>query len=248
MSSLLLRSFVVCKQDCASVASDSATKSTVHRRTVTLWRRHEIAASRTTLEGCHFLFLSVQSFFWHLGRRFALSYANFSRRVGTYWFGGCDAQISRYEISEKGLPTSSNRKPTSIRLTQQTQLTMQFRTALVPLALSALAAATTTVTVTAPSPPVSTPIPASQCNTGPVQCCNSVQAANSGGLLSPVTLILGLLGLVVQPVNAIVGLTCNPISVIGIGGNSCTAQPVCCQNNSFNGLIAIGCTPVNLNL
>ncbi|KAJ3512144.1 hypothetical protein NLJ89_g3695 [Agrocybe chaxingu] len=72
--------------------------------------------------------------------------------------------------------------------------------------------------------------------------------ANSGGLLSPVTLLLGLLGLVVQPINAIVGLTCNPISVIGIGGNSCTAQPVCCQNNSFNGLIAIGCTPVNLNL
>ncbi|KAJ3512141.1 hypothetical protein NLJ89_g3696 [Agrocybe chaxingu] len=126
---------------------------------------------------------------------------------------------------------------------------MQFRTALVPLALTALAAATETVTVTSIVPPLPTPLPASQCNTGPVQCCNSVGAANAGGLfgllLGPV---LNILGLSIDPINAIVGLTCNPISVIGIGGNSCSAQPVCCQNNTFNGLIAIGCTPVNLNL
>ncbi|GLB42733.1 putative fungal hydrophobin [Lyophyllum shimeji] len=101
---------------------------------------------------------------------------------------------------------------------------------------------TKTVTVTAnPNP---TPIPASQCNTGDIQCCNSVQSATS----SPATLLLGLLGIVLSDLNVLVGITCNPISVIGVGGNSCTAQPVCCQNNNFNGLIAIGCTPVNLNL
>ncbi|KAF8875137.1 hypothetical protein BD779DRAFT_1678405 [Infundibulicybe gibba] len=43
-------------------------------------------------------------------------------------------------------------------------------------------------------------------------------------------------------------MTCSPISAIGLGGNSCSAQPVCCSNNSFNGIVALGCTPVNLNL
>ncbi|KAF5338120.1 hypothetical protein D9758_015373 [Tetrapyrgos nigripes] len=83
-----------------------------------------------------------------------------------------------------------------------------------------------------------------QCNTGPIQCCNSVQSANHGIVPS----LLRLLGVVLGDVTAQVGLTCNPITVIGGGGNSCTSQPVCCQNNSFNGIIAIGCTPININL
>ncbi|KAF5348085.1 hypothetical protein D9758_010062 [Tetrapyrgos nigripes] len=86
--------------------------------------------------------------------------------------------------------------------------------------------------------------PASQCNTGNLQCCNSVQSSNTG-LVSG---LLGLLGVVLGAVDAQVGVTCSPISVIGVGGNSCTAQPVCCENNSFNGIVALGCSPVNLNL
>ncbi|THU90507.1 fungal hydrophobin [Dendrothele bispora CBS 962.96] len=101
---------------------------------------------------------------------------------------------------------------------------------------------TKTVTVTAPATTVTEP--ASQCNTGPVQCCNSVQTAGSPAAAG----ILGLLGVVVQDLNVPVGLTCSPISVIGVGGDSCSANPVCCEDNSFNGLIAIGCVPVNINL
>ncbi|KAK7054477.1 hypothetical protein VNI00_003675 [Paramarasmius palmivorus] len=99
-------------------------------------------------------------------------------------------------------------------------------------ALASLAVATPTGT------------PASQCNTGDIQCCNNVQKAGSAGIAG----ILALLGVVVQDVNALVGVTCSPITVIGAGGNSCSAQPVCCTNNSFNGVIALGCTPINLNL
>ncbi|KAF5326106.1 hypothetical protein D9611_000582 [Ephemerocybe angulata] len=94
-----------------------------------------------------------------------------------------------------------------------------------------------------PPPPTPT-IPASQCNTGPIQCCNSVQAANAPA----VSTLLGLLGIVLQDVTALVGVTCSPISVIGVAGNSCSAQPVCCTNNTFNGVVALGCSPVNLNL
>lgn len=54
-----------------------------------------------------------------------------------------------------------------------------------------------------------------QCNTGPIQCCNSVTQANN-----PVAaLLIGLLGIVVGPTVA-VGLTCSPLSIIGVGGNS----------------------------
>ncbi|KAL0948205.1 hypothetical protein HGRIS_010812 [Hohenbuehelia grisea] len=99
-----------------------------------------------------------------------------------------------------------------------------------------------TITVTGPTTTATSP--ASQCNTGQLQCCNSVQKASSG----PVGLLLGLLGVVLSDLTVLVGVTCTPINVIGAGGNSCTAQPVCCTNNTFNGIIAIGCTPINLNL
>ncbi|CAA7261325.1 unnamed protein product [Cyclocybe aegerita] len=89
-----------------------------------------------------------------------------------------------------------------------------------------------------------TDLPASQCNTGGLQCCQSTGTASDPSIAK----VLGLVGVVVQDVTAIVGLTCDPISVIGVGGNSCTAQPVCCTNNSFKGLVALGCTPVNINL
>ncbi|TFK35244.1 fungal hydrophobin-domain-containing protein [Crucibulum laeve] len=113
---------------------------------------------------------------------------------------------------------------------------MQFKLAtLATVALATLATAT---------PVRRTGIPASQCTTGPVQCCNSVQPASS----TAVTTLFGLLGIVLQNLNVDVGLTCDPISVIGIGSNSCNAQAVCCENNSFHGLVAIGCTPVDLSL
>ncbi|KAF5346282.1 hypothetical protein D9758_011498 [Tetrapyrgos nigripes] len=84
----------------------------------------------------------------------------------------------------------------------------------------------------------------SQCNTGPIQCCDSVDKAGS----SAVSPILGLLGVVIQDLNVLVGINCSPISVIGVGGDSCSATPVCCENNTFNGLIAVGCVPVIINL
>ncbi|KAL5521983.1 SC3_3 [Sanghuangporus sanghuang] len=92
------------------------------------------------------------------------------------------------------------------------------------------------------SAPTSTPT--SQCNTGSVQCCNSVQPASS----SDVTSLFGLLGVILDDLNVDVGLTCSPLSIIGLGSGECNANPVCCENNNFNGLIAIGCVPINISL
>ncbi|KAF5356487.1 hypothetical protein D9757_004550 [Collybiopsis confluens] len=110
---------------------------------------------------------------------------------------------------------------------------MQFKFALLSAALATLAVAT-------PAPRGGEP--ASSCTTGPVQCCNTVTTASNPAAAT----LLGLLGIVVQSVTAVVGLSCSPISVIGIGGSGCKAQAVCCQDNSHGGLISIGCVPVQL--
>ncbi|KAJ3504774.1 hypothetical protein NMY22_g17809 [Coprinellus aureogranulatus] len=70
---------------------------------------------------------------------------------------------------------------------------------------------------------------------GLIQCCNSVGHANDG----LVGLLLGLLGIVVKDLTVLIGVTCSP------NPPTCNSQLVCCTNNGFNGVVAIGCTPVN---
>jgi len=64
-------------------------------------------------------------------------------------------------------------------------------------------------------------------------------------------------------------VNCTPLSIVGSGDNSCTAQPVCCTGNDFvrffdqlspplleypilihfcsqNGLVVLGCNPLNV--
>ncbi|KAF8875138.1 fungal hydrophobin-domain-containing protein [Infundibulicybe gibba] len=102
-----------------------------------------------------------------------------------------------------------------------------------------LAAATAVPRTTTPT------TPASQCNTGNLQCCDSTQESSSTD--ATLTSILGLLGVVVSTLTGQVGVTCSPVTLIGLAGNSCSAQPVCCSNNSFHGVVALGCTPININ-
>ncbi|KAF9003648.1 fungal hydrophobin-domain-containing protein [Cyathus striatus] len=112
---------------------------------------------------------------------------------------------------------------------------MQFKLSAITLALATLAVAT---------PTRRNDTPASDCDTGDLQCCDTTGTATTPSIAT----LLTLLGVVVPDITALIGATCSPISAVGLGGNSCTAQPVCCTNNSFNGVVALGCTPVNLNL
>ncbi|KAF8915272.1 hydrophobin-251 [Mucidula mucida] len=79
------------------------------------------------------------------------------------------------------------------------------------------------------------------CNTGSLQCCNTVQSASDPSTST----LLGLLGIVLGDITAMVGLGCSPISLVGIGGSSCSAHPVCCQNNAA-GSIALPTLFLNL--
>lgn len=71
---------------------------------------------------------------------------------------------------------------------------------------------TTTVTITE----TATVTAVSECNTGSIQCCDSLSSSSN-----PVTgLLLGLLGVVVEGINVPIGITCTPITVLGIGSGS----------------------------
>ncbi|KAG6329817.1 hypothetical protein ID866_9273 [Astraeus odoratus] len=85
----------------------------------------------------------------------------------------------------------------------------------------------------------------SNCNTGDINCCNSVQSSNSPQVSS----ISGLLGIPLQALTGNIGLGCTPITIIGLGtGANCDQEPVCCQGNQAGGLIGVNCIPVALNL
>ncbi|CAL1699858.1 unnamed protein product [Somion occarium] len=103
------------------------------------------------------------------------------------------------------------------------------------LALPFLAAAT-------PASLTKRGVPASSCSTAPIQCCESTETAGSAAGAE----LLDAVGVVVQDVNVLLGVTCSPISGVGVGGGSCSANPVCCSDNNFGGLLSIGCIPVDL--
>ncbi|EIW84314.1 hydrophobin [Coniophora puteana RWD-64-598 SS2] len=83
---------------------------------------------------------------------------------------------------------------------------------------------------------------AGQCTTGSLQCCDSIQdAANAHDAFGQ----LGL-GDLLNGITGQVGISCNPITGIGAGqGANCASTPVCCDENNYNGLLNIGCSPVH---
>ncbi|KAI0628272.1 fungal hydrophobin [Trametes polyzona] len=106
-----------------------------------------------------------------------------------------------------------------------------------------LAAAFTIVT-TGAILAVASPTPRAQsCSTGKLHCCNSVQSSNSLSLAP----VLAAIGVVLQDLNIPIGIGCDPISIIPIGGaNACSANTVCCENSALGGLLSIGCLPAIL--
>ncbi|RXW20589.1 hypothetical protein EST38_g5267 [Candolleomyces aberdarensis] len=87
----------------------------------------------------------------------------------------------------------------------------------------------------------------SQCNSGYVACCNTVQEAKS--VNNSVSKALALVKVDVGSLTGYVASNCSPINVLAVGsGASCSSQQVCCQNNYYNGLINVGCSPINVSL
>ncbi|KAL6299159.1 hydrophobin, partial [Sparassis latifolia] len=85
--------------------------------------------------------------------------------------------------------------------------------------------------------------PASQCNTGSIQCCDSLQDSSSPQAQN----ILSSLGLPLADAANLVGIGCTA-GLVGVGGDTCVSAPVCCEDNSFQGLINLGCVPIIISL
>ncbi|KAF8954607.1 hydrophobin, partial [Flammula alnicola] len=90
--------------------------------------------------------------------------------------------------------------------------------------------------------------PPTVCNSGNLTCCKQTQKASDPATAS----LLGLLDIAVDAVvGVLVGLDCNPITVIGVGSTTCQQETVCCTGNNFNtgtgnSLINIDCSPINI--
>ncbi|EGN94178.1 hypothetical protein SERLA73DRAFT_188774 [Serpula lacrymans var. lacrymans S7.3] len=84
-----------------------------------------------------------------------------------------------------------------------------------------------------------------QCNTGSISCCQSTKSASDAGVIDMLTAV----GISLKGVVGDVGFQCSPITGVGAGGgSSCNQEPVCCTDNHFDGLINVGCSPININL
>ncbi|KAN0073733.1 hypothetical protein V8E55_011987 [Tylopilus felleus] len=81
----------------------------------------------------------------------------------------------------------------------------------------------------------------STCSTGNTICCDQAFS-------NPLTFLPLAGSLLSVVVNLDAGITCTPISVLAIEGTSCTSQTACCDNDNFNSLVGVSCTPINVNL
>ncbi|KIM84790.1 hypothetical protein PILCRDRAFT_369233 [Piloderma croceum F 1598] len=91
---------------------------------------------------------------------------------------------------------------------------------------------------------VAVPSGSHQCETSKQNCCKTVSEASD----PDTNKLLGLLG-VIADVQALVGINCTPITVIGTGSGCAESQsPVCCNKNEFNGLVNLGCSPLNIGV
>ncbi|KAF8128618.1 fungal hydrophobin [Boletus edulis] len=83
------------------------------------------------------------------------------------------------------------------------------------------------------------------CNSGSVNCCQSVQSSST----SVIQELFGFLGLPMPAGGTQIGLTCSPVTINGASptGSICTQQTVCCTGNTFYG-VALACSPININL
>ncbi|EKM53921.1 uncharacterized protein PHACADRAFT_97588 [Phanerochaete carnosa HHB-10118-sp] len=73
-------------------------------------------------------------------------------------------------------------------------------------------------------------------------CCTSTEPANSAAGEA----LLSSIGVTLSDLNVLLGLTCSPISLVGVGsGSECSGSTVSCSDGVVNG-VGIGCVPITI--
>ncbi|RXW11793.1 hypothetical protein EST38_g14061 [Candolleomyces aberdarensis] len=96
----------------------------------------------------------------------------------------------------------------------------------------------------AAAPPGGNPV--AQCTRGVRVCCEDVKVPNAVDVRT--NAMLALLGIKVKGLQGLVGSTCRALDlpVLGVNTSCPPEQQLCCKNNLLNGLVSIGCTPINV--
>lgn len=76
-----------------------------------------------------------------------------------------------------------------------------------------------------------------QCSAGNLQCCSQFVSVSSAP--ASVLTILTLLGVPLGSVAGYIGVICSPISP---ANPTCETPILCCANNTFNGVVSLGCS------
>ncbi|KAF9058294.1 hypothetical protein BDP27DRAFT_1408441 [Rhodocollybia butyracea] len=103
---------------------------------------------------------------------------------------------------------------------------MQFKLTLITAALVTLAGAT-------PAPRSESTVCSAPSG---IVCCDLVKPASD----PLATYLIKNLGIIVSSTSTVVGMDCSPISAVS---GICSGELVCCEDNSNDPLISIGCTP-----
>ncbi|KIJ21244.1 fungal hydrophobin [Paxillus involutus ATCC 200175] len=83
-----------------------------------------------------------------------------------------------------------------------------------------------------------------KCNTGSPFCCDSTYTNDPTKLAS----LSKSLGIALPSVTGLIALTCTPITGLGTStGAVCNQKPVCCTDNGYNGVVNLGCSPLDLD-
>ncbi|KAF9014273.1 hypothetical protein BDQ17DRAFT_1320892 [Cyathus striatus] len=87
--------------------------------------------------------------------------------------------------------------------------------------------------------PSSTP---SVCASGSdLKCCFALQSPSDKEAKG----LIGLLGIKNVDPNSTVGLTCGPLTSLGLNSGWCKTKAACCETDYFAGVVSTGCTRVN---
>ncbi|KAL0946005.1 hypothetical protein HGRIS_012281 [Hohenbuehelia grisea] len=85
------------------------------------------------------------------------------------------------------------------------------------------------------------PIGVDECSADAYNCCRT--AVRLPKALSPLYAVADLL----DTAEALLGVQCAPIDLLGLVSGKCKNKPLCCKHRDVKGLLGVACTPIRID-